>query len=121
VPPPPAAPRGRAARPRSAAALGRLLLPHAEVARLVRRAPRQARAAAGVTHPVVLPVSSLRTSSSAARKVKDEAEEPGKAVAAVVAVSQSFRLRKRPEGEQGAAGLPPWLSTNSVAKVMCAF
>jgi hypothetical protein len=70
---------------------------------------------------VVLPVSSLRTSSSAARKVKDEAEEPGKAVAAVVAVSQSFRLRKRPEGEQGAAGLPPWLSTKSVAKVMCAF
>jgi hypothetical protein len=34
------------------------------VAELVRRAPRQGRAAAGVTHPVVLPVSSLRTSSS---------------------------------------------------------
>jgi hypothetical protein len=61
-------------------------------------------------------VSSLRIASSAARrseKVKDEAEEPGKAVVAVPAVTRSFRLRslrKSLEGEQVAAGWPPWLS-----------
>ncbi|OEL22116.1 putative serine/threonine-protein kinase [Dichanthelium oligosanthes] len=71
--------------------------------------------------PVPLPVpaaavSSLRSSSSAARrseKVKDEAEEQGKAVVAVPAASRSFRLRslrKSLEGEQVAAGWPPWLS-----------
>jgi hypothetical protein len=71
--------------------------------------------------PVPLPVPaaavpSLRSSSSAARrseKVKDDAEETGKAVVAVPAVSRSFRLRslrKSLEGEQVAAGWPPWLS-----------
>jgi len=71
--------------------------------------------------PVPLPVpaaavSSLRSSSSAARrseKVKDDAEEQGKAVVAVPAASRSFRLRslrKSLEGEQVAAGWPPWLS-----------
>ncbi|AQK78934.1 hypothetical protein ZEAMMB73_Zm00001d035388 [Zea mays] len=55
-------------------------------------------------------------SSSAARrleKVKDEAEEAGKAVVAVAAASWSFRLRslrKSLEGEQVAAGWPLWLS-----------
>jgi hypothetical protein len=71
------------------------------------------------SHPVALPVppvSSLQTSSSAARgveKVKDEVEEPGKAAIAVAAASRSFRLRslrKSLEGEQVAAGWPPWLS-----------
>jgi hypothetical protein len=63
-----------------------------------------------------VPVPSLCSSSSAARrleKVKDEAEEPGKAVVAVAAASWSFRLRslrKSLEGEQVAAGWPPWLS-----------
>jgi hypothetical protein len=72
--------------------------------------------------PVPLPVpaavvSSLRSSSYAARrseKVKDEAEEqPGKAAVVVPAASRSFRLRslrKSLEGEQVAAGWPPWLS-----------
>jgi hypothetical protein len=71
--------------------------------------------------PVPLPVpaaavSSLRSSSSTARrseKVKDDAEEQGKAVVAVPAASRSFRLRslrKSLEGEQVAAGWPPWLS-----------
>lgn len=71
--------------------------------------------------PVPLPVpaaalSSLRSSSSAARrseKFKDEAEEPGKTLVAVPAASRSFRLRslrKSLEGEQVAAGWPPWLS-----------
>ncbi|KAL5676903.1 hypothetical protein ACJX0J_013034, partial [Zea mays] len=55
-------------------------------------------------------------SSSTARrleKVKDEAEEAGKAIVAVAAASWSFRLRslrKSLEGEQVAAGWPPWLS-----------
>jgi hypothetical protein len=63
-----------------------------------------------------VPVPSLCSWSSVARrleKVKDEAEEPGKAVVAVAAASWSFRLRslrKSLEGEQVAAGWPPWLS-----------
>jgi hypothetical protein len=79
-----------------------------------RSQPRAQESAAPVPLPV--PVSSLRIASSAARrseKVKDEAEEPGKAVVAVPAVSRSFRLRslrKSLEGEQVAAGWPPWLS-----------
>ncbi|KAJ1291730.1 hypothetical protein BS78_02G338400 [Paspalum vaginatum] len=66
--------------------------------------------------PLPVPASSLRSASSAARrseKVKDEAEEPGKAAVAVPAASRSFRLRslrKSLEGEQVAAGWPPWLS-----------
>jgi hypothetical protein len=73
--------------PRSTTSLSHLLLPHAEMAELIRYASRQGRAATGVTHPVVLPVSSLRTSSSTVRKVKDEVEEPGKAIIAMVVVS----------------------------------
>jgi hypothetical protein len=60
------------------------------------------------SHPVVLPVSSLRTSSSAVGKVKDEAKEPGKAVVAVAAASQCFllrRLRKSLEGEKVVAAV----------------
>ncbi|PWZ37039.1 putative serine/threonine-protein kinase [Zea mays] len=79
-----------------------------------RSHPRAQESAAPVPLPV--PVPSLRSSSSAARrseKVKDDAEEPGKAVVAVAATSRSFRLRslrKSLEGEQVAAGWPPWLS-----------
>ncbi|XP_066383242.1 protein IMPAIRED IN BABA-INDUCED STERILITY 1-like [Miscanthus floridulus] len=79
-----------------------------------RSQPRAQESAPPVPLPV--PVSSLRSSSSAARrseKVKDEAEEPGKAVVAVPAASRNFRLRslrKSLEGEQVAAGWPPWLS-----------
>ncbi|XP_062188061.1 protein IMPAIRED IN BABA-INDUCED STERILITY 1-like [Phragmites australis] len=79
------------------------------------RAPE--RAAMPLPAPTVsVSVPSLRSSSSTARrseKVKDEAEEPGKAVVAVAAASRSFRLRslrKSLEGEQVAAGWPPWLS-----------
>jgi hypothetical protein len=70
---------------------------------------------------MVLPVplvSSLRTSSSAARKVekvKDEAEKPGKVAVAVAAASRSFRLRslwKSLEGEQVVTGWPSWLSAS---------
>jgi hypothetical protein len=59
----------------------------------------------GSVAPLPVPVPSLCSSSSAARrleKVKDEAEEPGKAVVAVAAASWSFRLRslrKSLEGE----------------------
>ncbi|KAL6855945.1 hypothetical protein ACP4OV_018747 [Aristida adscensionis] len=65
--------------------------------------------------PVSVSASSLRSASSAARRFekKDEAEEPGKAVVAVAPASRSFRLRslrKSLEGEQVAAGWPPWLS-----------
>ncbi|GJN32961.1 hypothetical protein PR202_gb21510 [Eleusine coracana subsp. coracana] len=75
--------------------------------------------------PVALPVpaaavsvSSLRSSSSAAARrvekvVKDDAEEQHGKVVAVSAASRSFRLRslrKSLEGEQVAAGWPPWLS-----------
>ncbi|XP_062189059.1 protein IMPAIRED IN BABA-INDUCED STERILITY 1-like [Phragmites australis] len=79
------------------------------------RAPEPAAAPLPVPAVSVL-VSSLRSSSSAARgseMVKDEAEEPGKAVVAVAAASRSFRLRslrRSLEGEQVAAGWPPWLS-----------
>lgn len=76
--------------------------------------PREAQPVALPVPPVSVSVSSLRSSSSAARraeKVKDEADEqPGKAA---VAVSRSFRLRslrRSLEGEQVAAGWPPWLS-----------
>jgi hypothetical protein len=64
--------------------------------------------AQGYAAPLPVPVPSLRSSSSAARrpeKVKDEAEEPGKAVVAVAAASRSFwlrSLRKSLEGEQAA-------------------
>jgi hypothetical protein len=85
--------------------------------RLVRRAQGPEPAARlGVCCPVAGAVPSLCSSSSAARrleKVKDEAEEAGKAVVAVAAASWSFRLRslrKSLEGEQVAAGWPPWLS-----------
>jgi len=80
-----------------------------------RSQPRAQESAAPVPLPV--PVSSsLRSTSSAARrseKVKEEAEEPGKAAVVVPAASRSFRLRslrKSLEGEQVAAGWPPWLS-----------
>uniref|UniRef100_A0AA96NG61 [RNA-polymerase]-subunit kinase n=1 Tax=Phyllostachys edulis TaxID=38705 RepID=A0AA96NG61_PHYED len=75
------------------------------------RAPEPAPAAAASVS-----VSSLRCSSAAARRSekKDEADEPGKAaVVAVAAASRSFRLRslrRSLEGEQVAAGWPPWLS-----------
>ena len=72
--------------------------------------------AQGSVAPLPVPVPSLCSSSSATRrleKVKDEAEEAGTAVVAVAAASWSFRLwslRKSLEGEQVAAGWPPWLS-----------
>ncbi|KAL6657659.1 hypothetical protein ACP70R_005439 [Stipagrostis hirtigluma subsp. patula] len=80
------------------------------------RAHPPAPAAAPVPLPApAVSVPSLRSLSSAARRSekKDEAEEPGKAVVAVAAASRSFRLRslrKSLEGEQVAAGWPPWLS-----------
>jgi hypothetical protein len=52
---------------------------------------------------VVLLVSSLRTSSSAAMKVKDEAEEPGKAIVAVVA-DKNWRPEASGREEQGPQG-----------------
>jgi hypothetical protein len=62
--------------------------------------------------------SSQRSSAAAAAAArllekKHEAEEPGKAVVSVPAVSRSFRLRSLRnslEGEQVAAGWPSWLS-----------
>ncbi|RCV13823.1 hypothetical protein SETIT_2G376800v2 [Setaria italica] len=82
-----------------------------------RSQPRAHESAAPVPLPVpAAVVSSLRSSSYAARrseKVKDEAEEPEKAAVVVPAASRSFRLRslrKSLEGEQVAAGWPPWLS-----------
>ncbi|KAG8099464.1 hypothetical protein GUJ93_ZPchr0013g36728 [Zizania palustris] len=67
------------------------------------------------TSAVSVSASSLRCSSAAARRSekKDEAEEPEKAVVAAATASRSFRLRslrKSLEGEQVAAGWPPWLT-----------
>uniref|UniRef100_A0A0D9X133 [RNA-polymerase]-subunit kinase n=1 Tax=Leersia perrieri TaxID=77586 RepID=A0A0D9X133_9ORYZ len=65
---------------------------------------------------VSVAASSLRCSSAAARRSekKEEEEIPaGKAVIAAAAASRSFRLRslrRSLEGEQVAAGWPPWLS-----------
>jgi hypothetical protein len=62
---------------------------------------------------VVLLVSSLRTSSSAAMKVKDEAEEPGKAIVAVVA-DKNWRSEASGREEQGPKGRLTNLSFDSL-------
>ncbi|KAG8079887.1 hypothetical protein GUJ93_ZPchr0007g4765 [Zizania palustris] len=65
---------------------------------------------------VSVSASFLRCSSAAAARrseKKDEAEKPDKAVVSVAISSRSFRLwslRRSLEGEQVAAGWPPWLS-----------
>jgi hypothetical protein len=85
--------------------------------RLIQRAQGPEPAARPrVSCPIAGARAFLCSSSSVARrleKVKDEAEEPGKAVVSVAAASWSFRLRslrKSLEDEQVAARWPPWLS-----------
>ncbi|KAL5198388.1 hypothetical protein ABZP36_001900 [Zizania latifolia] len=65
---------------------------------------------------VSVSASFLRCSSAAAARrseKKDEAEEPEKTIVSAATSSRSFRLwslRRSLEGEQVAAGCPPWLS-----------